>query len=157
MFFENPFDAFQNIHSSMKTNGSLHFVCWTDLMKNEFFIEGMEIITKYTQEDLPEITKKPGPFAFNDGEYIKEILEFSGFKNINVDKVYTSISTKDSVRDNVNILMGIGPRAKILSEKNLSSEKLLIVKNEMVELCKKRRVNDVTNYKACINYVSAIK
>jgi ubiquinone/menaquinone biosynthesis C-methylase UbiE len=157
MFFENPFDAFQNIHSSMKTNGSLHFVCWTDLMKNEFFIEGMEIITKYTQEDLPEITKKPGPFAFNDEEYIKEILEFSGFKNINVDKVYTSISTKDSVTNNAKILMGIGPRAKILSEKNLSSDKLLIIKNEMIELCKKRRVNDETNYKACINYVSAIK
>ena len=157
MFFENPFDAFKNIYSSMQKNGSLNFVCWTNMMENEFFTEGMDIITKYTNEGIPEITKEPGPFAFNDTEYILEILESSGFRKIEVNKLYTSISTKDSVEDNATILIGIGPRARILSEQNLSNEKMSIIKREMIELSKKRKFEEEITYKACLNLVSAIK
>ena len=157
MFFENPFYAFQNIYSSMQINGSLNFVCWTNIMDNEYFTEGMDIITKYTKESFTEITKEPGPFAFNDEAYIREILEYSGFKNVKIDKIYSSISTKDSLEDNVTILLGVGPRARILSEKNLSDDIMLIIKNEMMELSKKRKINKEITYKACLNFVSATK
>ena len=63
MFFESPLEAFKNIYGSLKTNGSLNFVCWTNMMENEFIIEGMDIITKYTQKVLPEVTKDPGPLS----------------------------------------------------------------------------------------------
>ena len=157
MFFENPFHAFQNIYSSMQINGSLNFVCWTNIMDNEYFTEGMDIITKYTNESFTEITTEPGPFAFNDEAYIREILEYSGFKNVKIDKIYSSISTKDSLEDNVTILLGVGPRARILSEKNLSDDIMLIIKNEMMELSKKRKINKEITYKACLNFVSATK
>ena len=157
MFFENPFHAFQNIYSSMQINGSLNFVCWTNIMENEYFTEGMDIITKYTNESFTEITTEPGPFAFNDEAYIREILEYSGFKNVKIDKIYSSISTKDSLEDNVTILLGVGPRARILSEKNLSDDIMLIIKNEMMELSKKRKINKEITYKACLNFVSATK
>ena len=157
MFFENPFYAFQNIYSSMQINGSLNFVCWTNIMDNEYFTEGMDIITKYTKESFTEITKEPGPFAFNDEAYIREILEYSGFKNVKVDKIYTSISTKDSLEDNVTILLGVGPRARILSEQNLSNDIMLTIKNELMELTKKRKINKEITYKACLNFVSATK
>ena len=157
MFFENPFHAFQNIYSSMQINGSLNFVCWTNIMENEYFTEGMDIITKYTNESFTEITTEPGPFAFNDEAYIREILEYSGFKNVKIDKIYSSISTKDSLEDNVTILLGVGPRARILSEKNLSDDIMLIIKNEMMKLSKKRKINKEITYKACLNFVSATK
>ena len=157
MFFENPFYAFQNIYSSMQINGSLNFVCWTNIMDNEYFTEGMDIITKYTKESFTEITKEPGPFAFNDEAYIREILEYSGFKDVKVDKIYTSISTKDSPEDNVTILLGVGPRARILSEQNLSNDVMLSIKNELMELTKKRKINKEIIYKACLNFVSATK
>ena len=157
MFFENPYEAFRNIFGSMRTNGSLNFVCWTNLMENEFITEGMDVITKYTQKVLPEVTNDPGPFAFSEPEYIHEILQSAGFKNINVDKVYTSISTKDSAEQDAELLMGIGPRAKILSEENLSSEKISMIKNEIIDLCEKRKIGKEIIYKACLNYVSANK
>ena len=53
--------------------------------------------------------------------------------------------------------MGIGPRARILSEENLSSEKMAIIKNEIIQLCEKRQMGNEITYKACLNYVSAIK
>ena len=157
MFFENPFHAFQNIYSSMQINGSLNFVCWTNIMENEYFTEGMDIITKYTNESFTEITTEPGPFAFNDEAYIREILEYSGFKNVKIDKIYSSISTKDSLEDNVTILLGVGPRARILSEQNLSNDIMLTIKNELMELTKKRKINKEITYKACLNFVSATK
>ena len=157
MFFESPLEAFKNIYGSLKTSGSLNFVCWTNMMENEFIIEGMDIITKYTQKVLPEVTNEPGPFAFSEPEYINEVLESAGFKNINVDKVYTSISTKDSAEQDAELLMGIGPRARILSEENLSSEQISTIKNEIIDLCKKRKIGKEITYKACLNYVSANK
>ncbi len=157
MFFENPSEAFKNIHSSMRANGSLNFVCWTNLMENEFITEGMDIITKYTQKVLPEVTKDPGPFAFSDREYVNEVLQSAGFKNINIDEVYTSISTKDTAEQDAEILMGIGPRARILSEENLSREKMASIKNEIIQRCEKRQMGKEITYKACLNYVSATK
>ena len=77
MFFENPSEGFKNIYGSMQTNGSLNFVCWTNMMENEFIVEGMDIITKYTKKVLPEVTKDPGPFAFSDPKYINEVLDLS--------------------------------------------------------------------------------
>ena len=157
MFFENPCMAFKNILGSIQTNGSLNFVCWTNLKENEFLTEGMDVITKYTQKVLPEVTKDPGPFAFSDREYVNEVLQSAGFKKINIDKVYTSISTRDTAEQDAEILMGIGPRARILSEENLSSEKMAIIKNEIIQLCEKRQMGNEITYKACLNYVSAIK
>ena len=73
MFFENPIDAFANIKLSMKTNGSLNFVCWSNMKENDFFFEGLEMIAKCTKQNLPPITKNPGPFAFSENEYIENI------------------------------------------------------------------------------------
>ena len=157
MFFENPSEAFKNIQCSLRTNGSLNFVCWTSLVENDFLTEGMHIITKYTQKVLPEVTKDPGPFAFSDPEYVKEVLRFAGFKNIKIDKVYTSIATKDSPEHDAEILMEIGPRAKILSEEKVPSEQMSVIKNEIMQLCKKRQVGEEITYRACLNYVSATK
>ena len=47
MFFDDPVAAFKNIRTSLKADGSLNFVCWTEIMQNEFIIDGAEIITKH--------------------------------------------------------------------------------------------------------------
>ena len=42
MFFDDPVAVFTNILPSLKADGSLNFVCWTDIMQNEFmFIDGL--------------------------------------------------------------------------------------------------------------------
>ena len=157
MFFENPVEAFYNIKLSMKTNASLNFVCWSNMKENDFFYEGLEMIAKYAKQNLPTITKNPGPFAFSENDYIEKILKKSGFRDIRIDTVYTRISTKDSVEKDVDMMLSMGPRAKILSEANLSDEKMKIIRNKMKYLCKNRQNKNEITYKACLNYVSAIK
>ena len=73
MFFENPIKAFKNINNSIQNGGSLNFVCWTNVMENEFFTAAANIIIKYLNKDFPEISRAPGAFAFSDEKYVKQI------------------------------------------------------------------------------------
>jgi hypothetical protein len=157
MFFENPIEAFKNISNSIQDGGSLHFVCWADVMENEFFTLSVNIIINYLKKDFPEITRAPGPFAFSEENYIKNILNTSGFKNIKVEKVNSLISTTDTPEKDGDLLFSIGLGGRLLSEANLSKRELSIIKNEIIEACQKRRDNGKSTYKACLNYVSATK
>ena len=157
MFFENPINAFKNISNSIQDGGSLHFVCWADVMENEFFTLSVNIIINYLKKDFPEITRAPGPFAFSEEDYIKNILNTSGFKNIKVEKVNSLISTKDTPEKDGDLLFSIGLGGRLLSEANLSKRELSIIKNEIIEACHKKRDNGKSTYKACLNYVSATK
>ena len=157
MFFENPVEAFRNIYRSLKVNGSLNFVCWSDMIENEFLMEGADIITKHTQINLPPLTREPGPFAFSEKSYIEEILSLSGFKNIKIDKVKTTILTKDSVEQAAEILMNIGPRAKMLSQAGVADEAMHKIRERIEELCKARQNGGEISYAACLNFASATR
>ena len=157
MFFENPIVAFKNIYNSIQKGGSLHFVCWTNVLENEFFTAAANIIIKHLNREFPKVTRTPGPFAFSETKYVKQILNASGFENIKVDKVYTSLSTNDDAEKDGELLFNIGLAGKMLSEENLSEQELSNIKDKIIEMSQNRRVNGKITYKACLNFVSAIK
>ena len=81
MFFEDPFEAFKNIHSSLKEDGLLSFVCWQNASLNPWQSLSIQVIKEFL--DLPApAPKSPGPFAFEDKTYLEEILRESGFKGL---------------------------------------------------------------------------
>ena len=157
MFFENPILAFKNIYNSIQNGGSLHFVCWTNVLENEFFTAAANIIIKHLNREFPKVTRTPGPFAFSEAKYVKQILNASGFENIKVDKVYTSLSTNDDSEKDGELLFNIGLAGKMLSEENLSEQELANIKDKIIEMSQNRRFNGKITYKACLNFVSAIK
>ena len=157
MFFQNPIEAFKKINDSIQDGGTLNFVCWTNVVENEFFTAAANIIIKYLNKDFPEVTRAPGPFAFSEEEYIKKNLKAAAFKNIRVEKVYSLITTNDTASKDGELLFNIGLAGRLLSEENLSEEKLSIIRDEIIEMCQKRQENGKITYKACLNYVSATK
>jgi ubiquinone/menaquinone biosynthesis C-methylase UbiE len=157
MFFENPIEAFKNIYNSIQEGGSLNFVCWTNVMENEFFTDPTNIIIKHINKEFPEITRAPGPLAFSEADYVKEILVSSQFKNVKVEKVYSSISTNDSAEKDGDLLLKLGLGGRLLADANLSKKELSVIRDEMVEISQKRQKNGKITYKACLNYVSATK
>ena len=157
MFFENPIIAFKNIYNSIQDGGSLHFVCWTNVMENEFFTAAANIIIKHLNREFPEVTSAPGPFAFSEAKYVKKILNASGFKNIKVDKVYTLISTTDNAEKDGDLLFNIGLAGRLLAEENLLEEELSEIKNKIIEMSQNRQIGGKIKYKACLNFVSASK
>tara|TARA_B100001741_G_scaffold311247_1_gene312003 strand:+ start:745 stop:1593 length:849 start_codon:yes stop_codon:yes gene_type:complete len=157
MFFENPIKAFQNINNAIQDGGSLHFVCWTNVMENEFFTAAANIIIRHLDRGFPELTRAPGPFAFSEKKYVKQILNAAGFENIKVEKVYTLISTNDSAEKDGNLLFNIGLAGRLLSEENLSEAELAKIKEKIIEMSQNRKFDGIINYKACLNFVSATK
>lgn len=83
MFFEDPYQAFSNINNSLKENGQLCFVCWQNSSLNPWQSLSLQVIKEFL--DLPSPPpKSPGPFAFEDKNYIKDILDRSNFKDIEI-------------------------------------------------------------------------
>ena len=74
-----------------------------------------------------------------------------------VEKVYSLISTNDSAVKDGGLLFNIGLAGRLLSEESLPEEELSIIRDEIIEMSKKRQENGITTYKACLNYVSATK
>ena len=84
MFFEDPFEAFKNISSSVKKGGKLSFVCWQDPYLNPWQSLSIQVIRGYLDIPSPP-PRSPGPFAFQEKDYVKGILKQSGFSNISLD------------------------------------------------------------------------
>ena len=84
MFFDDPFEAFKNIFSSLRKAGELSFVCWQDPSLNPWQSLSLQVIRGYLDMPSPP-PRSPGPFAFHEKDYVKEILEKSGFSNISFD------------------------------------------------------------------------
>ncbi len=84
MFFDDPYEAFKNIFSSIKEGGELSFVCWQDPSLNPWQSLSVQVIREYLDMPSPP-PRSPGPFAFHEKDYVKEILEKSGFSNISFD------------------------------------------------------------------------
>ena len=83
MFFEDPYEAFKNINQSIKENGQLVFVCWQHPSLNPWQSLSLQVIKEYL--DLPSPPpKSPGPFAFEDKDYIEDILKSSDFIDISI-------------------------------------------------------------------------
>ena len=83
MFFEDPFEAFNNINHSLKDNGQLSFVCWQHASLNPWQSLSIQVIKEFLDLPAPP-PKSPGPFAFEDKSYIEEILNASGFRDIEI-------------------------------------------------------------------------
>ena len=83
MFFEDPFEAFNNINHSLKDDGQLSFVCWQHASLNPWQSLSIQVIKEFLDLPAPP-PKSPGPFAFEDKSYIEEILNASGFRDIEI-------------------------------------------------------------------------
>ena len=126
-------------------------------MENEFFTEAANIIIKHLNKDFPNISRAPGPFAFSEEEYVKEVLRASAFKNVKVEKVYSLISTNDTPEKDGDLVFSIGLAGRLISEENLSEEELSNIKDKIIAMSKNRQVDGKITYRACLNFVSAIK
>jgi SAM-dependent methyltransferase len=87
MFFDDPVAAFTNIGRTLRPGGRLSFVCWQDLVVNDWmFVPGMAI-AKHVPIPEPGEPGAPGPFSLADPNRIEEILTAAGFENIGIQAV----------------------------------------------------------------------
>jgi len=84
MFFPDPGTAFANLRRSLKAGGRIDLAVWGPPRDNLWMMEIMGVVRQHI-EVPPAIPRAPGPFAFEDVDYLNEILAAGGFGDVEID------------------------------------------------------------------------
>ena len=90
MFFDDSIQAFSNIYSTLMPNAVFSFVCWQAPSLNPWHAEAIAIVNEFIELPRPP-DRSPGPFAFQDRDYIEHILTASGFNRISIVPLHASL------------------------------------------------------------------
>ena len=84
MFFDDPHSAFANLHSLLKPGARIDLAVWAHPRDNAWMMEMMQVVRSHV-EVPPAEPRAPGPFAFEDLDYLREILTAGGFSDMTVE------------------------------------------------------------------------
>lgn len=81
MFFADPVPAFANLRGLIRPGGRMDLAVWGPPLQNPWMVDGIAVARRHI--DLPgPAPRAPGPFAFEDRDYLAEILEAAGFRDV---------------------------------------------------------------------------
>lgn len=83
MFFAQPVPAFVNLRGMLKPDARIDLAVWANPRDNLWMMEVMGVVRRHV-EIPPAVPRAPGPFAFEDVGYLKEVLEAAGFTGFEV-------------------------------------------------------------------------
>jgi SAM-dependent methyltransferase len=92
MFFADPVAAFVNLLSATAPSGRLAFVCWQPAPMNEWVTVPLFAVGPHVGFPDPPAPHAPGPFAFGDGDRLREILTTAGWSDVELEDVQTTVS-----------------------------------------------------------------
>ncbi|MPZ83838.1 MAG: methyltransferase domain-containing protein [Actinophytocola sp.] len=84
MFFDDPVEAFTNLHRSLAPGGRLAFVCWQAFELNEGRVLRREALSRYVTVPPPRVT---GALSFAEPARLREVLTAAGFGDIELTDV----------------------------------------------------------------------
>lgn len=84
MFFAEPHKAFTNLLSMLKPGARLDLAVWGPPRDNAWMMEMMGVVRSHV-EVPPAEPRAPGPFAFEDLDYLGEVLDAGGFGSVEVE------------------------------------------------------------------------
>ena len=118
MFFEDPVAAFTNIRSALRASGRLAFCCWQPRAVNPFMtvpaMAALELLP--APPEMPPRT--PGPFAFEEADYVTAVLTNAGFETVAVTPLQRPLTFGHglSLTNIVERLVQIGPIAQMVRD-----------------------------------------
>ncbi|WP_017669792.1 class I SAM-dependent methyltransferase [Blastomonas sp. AAP53] len=78
MFFADPYAAFTNLHGLIRSGGRIDLAIWAAPRDNPWMMELMGVARSHIDIPSPD-PRAPGPFAFADLDYVRDILAHAGF------------------------------------------------------------------------------
>jgi SAM-dependent methyltransferase len=81
MFFDKPYAAFANMRGFLKPHGRMIFACWGPMPENPWVHEAMGVVSRHRELPKP-VPRAPGPFAFAETDYVRDILTKAHFTGI---------------------------------------------------------------------------
>jgi hypothetical protein len=83
MFFADPVPAFANLHRQLHEGAKVDLAVWGPPRENAWMMGVMSVVRQHI-EIPPAIPRAPGPFAFEDTQYLREVLIGGGFSGIEI-------------------------------------------------------------------------
>ena len=118
MFFNDPTAAFANLIRSLRSGGRLAFLCWQAPQKNPWLSCPMQAAFEIlTPPEAAADPRAPGPFAFADDQWIREILSDAGFADVAVEGLEIDMPM-GTLEDAVSYSMRFGPAVEALNQAN---------------------------------------
>jgi SAM-dependent methyltransferase len=81
MFFQDFPAAFANMRKMLRPGGRADFSAWAPARENGWIIEMQGILAKHVELPRPE-PNSPGPFALQDVNFARPLLENAGFNDV---------------------------------------------------------------------------
>jgi SAM-dependent methyltransferase len=117
MFFDDPAEAFTNIHRAAKPGARLAFVCWRPVPENEWVMVPAQAAQPFLPPPAsPPDPLAPGPFAFADSKRVEAILTKAGFRNVTMQKLDGRMHLGSSSENAAFQMTNIGPLSRVLNE-----------------------------------------
>lgn len=83
MFFSDPYPAFAHVHTFLRPGGRFAFASWDSLRENPWMAEVRSVLSDHFELPKPP-PRAPGPFAFEEPDYVSDLLAAAKFKNIQI-------------------------------------------------------------------------
>lgn len=117
MFFAEPHAAFSNLASALLPGGRLVFLCWQAAAANAWVATAGRAVQPFlpVPETRPD-PQAPGPFAFADPDYVRDILQSAGLSEISIEPVTARLNLGATLDEAIALQGEIGPMARVLAE-----------------------------------------
>ena len=83
MFFSEPVPAFANLRGLLKPGGRIDLAVWGPPRENPWMLESITVARRHVELPATE-PRAPGPFAFEDRDYMAETLKAAGFRKVDI-------------------------------------------------------------------------
>jgi len=83
MFFAEPVPAFANLRAMLEPGGRIDLAVWGPPPRNPWMTDGMAVARQHVEMPAP-VPRAPGPFAFEDVGYLREVLVGGGFGDVSI-------------------------------------------------------------------------
>ena len=123
MFFEDPAMAFTNIRRHLRPGGRLAFACWQSPAKNGWFPGPVLAVHQTPPPPNTGNIAPPGPFAFADAGYVRDILRRAGFANLSHRELTIDVVVpEETIIDRASVdAMNLDPAKSALAWKELQA------------------------------------
>ncbi len=91
MFFEDAAAAFTNLRTALAPDGRIGFVCWQDLLLNEWMAVPALAAVEVVGPPPAAPADAPGPFSLGDPDRLRVVLGAAGYSDVTIEPFETSI------------------------------------------------------------------
>lgn len=95
MFFEDPNAAFENLRKATRDGGRMSFSCWRKLDDNPWWTVPLQAVGDLVEAPARAAPGAPGAFAFADERRVREVLEGSGWRDVQIEAFDAPIGGAD--------------------------------------------------------------